>query len=411
MKWHGHPVALARPRAVVRPPTLAGLWDLPAAALDAGADIARGAVDLVHLIPGVDEAGELLKDFAKTAVGEWSLRVIASFGYYAIAPYVGAQLAAVAFAVPGLAKGDPFIQSWIKETTDRVVKTAAILAGQTDVNLGSKASAEIDRWLREHPEVQEKVRDLQRDAERVGGEMGRDFAARVESELQEGLTGALARTQAIAREYGVPPDLERLAQRFGSREDTVAGVFDLMTHNTALSNVRRTFDPLTGRELTPARDAQQRALMAERERLMANVRSAEEFIARWPEGEIRNGKGTPLARADGADEWLIKRAGQVRRATAEERARAAAVTAQVSSSVDAMRRVQAAARDAAVTSRVRAAVDAQRKVQELSPATQIVRATGQDLDRATGGGSDGTTIAIGVGAVAVLAGFLYWRAK
>src|SRR6185503_19652196 len=99
--------------------TAAGTWKAITHPSDSISDFANALVDALHAIPGMDEAGELLKDFAKTGFGEWALRIMATFGYYVMAPYLGSGLAAISFALPGAAKAEPFVSSWITETIDR----------------------------------------------------------------------------------------------------------------------------------------------------------------------------------------------------------------------------------------------------------------------------------------------------
>ena len=96
--------------ALVHPAdTASGAWHAVTHPADSFTDFGNGLVDALHLIPGMDEAGELLKKFGRTAVGEWCFRVLATVGYYAMAPCLGAQLAAVSFALPGAVKAESFV--------------------------------------------------------------------------------------------------------------------------------------------------------------------------------------------------------------------------------------------------------------------------------------------------------------
>lgn len=106
---------------------------------------AKAIVDAVHIIPGVDWLGEELKDFANTAAGHWVLVVMASAmypytsgtwslgagSYGTAAPIMislGPQIGSLAWALPGVAKGDSFVTSWFTEFVNRVMTTIAILS-------------------------------------------------------------------------------------------------------------------------------------------------------------------------------------------------------------------------------------------------------------------------------------------
>jgi hypothetical protein len=68
-----------------------------------------------------------LKDWAGTDVGKTILRAMATSLSGGLANVLGPQLASVAFALPGLARGEAFDEAWWKEFTWRVEKTAEIL--------------------------------------------------------------------------------------------------------------------------------------------------------------------------------------------------------------------------------------------------------------------------------------------
>jgi len=70
-----------------------------------------------------------LRDFFRTAVGRVIARAFATLLYYNLAPLLGPQLAAVAFAFPGLLRGEKFDEAWATEFIWRVTTTAGILAG------------------------------------------------------------------------------------------------------------------------------------------------------------------------------------------------------------------------------------------------------------------------------------------
>jgi hypothetical protein len=73
---------------------------------------------------------EGIKKFADSAVGHVVLLAISGSAYYALAPTVGAQLAAVTFALPGMARGDNFMQAWTSGFVERVTLLIKYFVGQ-----------------------------------------------------------------------------------------------------------------------------------------------------------------------------------------------------------------------------------------------------------------------------------------
>src|SRR6267142_4323977 len=99
------------------------IWDIPGDAVDAVTDVATSAIDAV---PGGKAVREAMGDVADSVAGQIILRAFATSLTGALAWKVGPQLATVAFAVPGLAKGDKFTKAWLDEFSWRVQKTAEI---------------------------------------------------------------------------------------------------------------------------------------------------------------------------------------------------------------------------------------------------------------------------------------------
>jgi hypothetical protein len=88
-------------------------------------DLAGGIVDN---IPGLNDlVNGPLRDFANTAVGHTVLIAISGNFYGGLVPWVGPQLASVAFAVPGLMTGDDFFTAWLAGVKERTERTAQIL--------------------------------------------------------------------------------------------------------------------------------------------------------------------------------------------------------------------------------------------------------------------------------------------
>lgn len=107
--------------------------DVIDAAVDTADDITKAlglppiASDVKDAI--VDLVKGPLRDFANTDVGRMVLRAFATGLYYQLGPILGPQFAAVAFAVPGVLRGEKFDQAWTTEFIWRVTTTATILGG------------------------------------------------------------------------------------------------------------------------------------------------------------------------------------------------------------------------------------------------------------------------------------------
>lgn len=115
---------------------------------DDASNVVNGVVNALHVIPGVDWAGNELKDFAGTTFGQWFLRILAgSVVYTGLAPYLGPQLASVGFALPGVAKGDKFATAWTQEEIWRISEAAKTLAGQAAQALSDAALAQFEPYI------------------------------------------------------------------------------------------------------------------------------------------------------------------------------------------------------------------------------------------------------------------------
>jgi hypothetical protein len=229
--------------------TASGTWHAITHPSDSISDFGNALVDALHAIPGMNEAGELLKDFAKTGFGEWCLRILASFGYYALAPYMGAQLAAVSFALPGAAKAEPFTQSWITETIDRVVKTINILLQQEGLkNIGSATSEALNKALAESPAFQGMAKAFTEQIGKASNVLTDKLGTEIAKKIKDGASDALSSTlKKLGAEYGLPPDFSKLAREAGIREDNAAAAYDLLakTHYQTTT----LWDPVTGEDI------------------------------------------------------------------------------------------------------------------------------------------------------------------
>jgi len=229
--------------------TVSGTWHAITHPSDSISDFANALVDALHAIPGMNEAGELLKDFAKTGFGEWCLRILATFGYFVMAPYMGAQLAAVSFALPGAAKAEPFVQSWITETIDRVVKTINILLQQEGLrNIGTATSEALNKALAENPAFQGMAKAFTEQIGKATNVLTDKLGAAIAQKLKEGASDALDSViKKLKTEYGLPPDFSKIAREAGIREDNAAAAYDLLakTHYQTTT----VWDPITGEDI------------------------------------------------------------------------------------------------------------------------------------------------------------------
>lgn len=243
------------------PGFLAGI----AASLSSAAD---AVVSVVHEVPGVDWIGARLQDFARTAFGQWFLRIVATSTSAGLAPalgYYGPQLASVAFAIPGLARGDTFAQSWTQEEIWRIQQTAQILAGGAAQGLSDAALAELGPYLAE-------LKGLADQLEAETASMLADVAGDANQ-----LPGLVVH---YAQQYGEDA-LAELAKHYLARQDLTQAAVDAImgTHSFATpafparpapgpfgasitlraipAQAGKTFDPLTGLERTagPSRAA------------------------------------------------------------------------------------------------------------------------------------------------------------
>lgn len=215
---------------------------------DAVTSVGQGVVDVIHYVPGVDELGDALKDFAKTGFGEWALRVMSTYGYYVMAPYLGAQLAAISFALPGVLKADPFTEAWLKETIDRVIKTAQILlANQVKFpELGNAASDAMNKFLANNPAVRAMVEQATSQIGTATKSITDRLGAEIVQKLQSGAEDALQEaTASLATQYGMPPDFAKMAKDAGGiQEVNAAAAYDLIARTNYQGTV--TWDAATG---------------------------------------------------------------------------------------------------------------------------------------------------------------------
>jgi hypothetical protein len=91
-----------------------------------------------------------LRDFARSPVGLVVLRAMSTTIYGPLAWTIGPQVASLAFALPGLMRGDDFMRAWLTELQWRAEKTVEIGAPGVGASLTPKiqaAAAEMAKML------------------------------------------------------------------------------------------------------------------------------------------------------------------------------------------------------------------------------------------------------------------------
>jgi hypothetical protein len=126
------------------------LTDAYETARDFASDAIDVGGDVVHALPGGDELLGAARDFANTATGQTVLRAFSTMLYASVAWPLGPQLASVAFAVPGLFKGEQFENAWLQEVKWRAEKTAEILGPGIVDAFGSQLASTLKQMADEY---------------------------------------------------------------------------------------------------------------------------------------------------------------------------------------------------------------------------------------------------------------------
>lgn len=183
--------------------------DAAGAVEDVGSSIFDKVGDLVP-----DVLKDNFKKFADTSVGHVVLFAASGGVYSALAPALGPQLAAVAFGLPGMAKGENFMKAWMDGFVERVtmlinyfVSTGVPQAQATDM-ASTAVQTDMDR--------------AQKYVDQIGG---------------------------VAKLAGV--DFQTLASKAGIREDTAAEYVANAFGNLSLPQSYK-FDPATGKAIGKA---------------------------------------------------------------------------------------------------------------------------------------------------------------
>lgn len=113
-------------------------------------DVPAGAISAVgHWVPGVDWFGDELKDFANSTGGKIVMTAFTTMNFDILSSAIGVftiaapQIASLTFAIPGLARGEPFFQAWLTEFLSRVKQTIEILGADVGAAVGKEMMAQI----------------------------------------------------------------------------------------------------------------------------------------------------------------------------------------------------------------------------------------------------------------------------
>lgn len=110
---------------------IAGVFDFIEDAVSSAWDDLKAAPGIGPIATALDDfASGPLKDFAQTTIGKVVLTAVSANAYLLAAPAVGAQLAAVTFALPGVAAGESFAKAWTEAFLERVTALIKYFVGQ-----------------------------------------------------------------------------------------------------------------------------------------------------------------------------------------------------------------------------------------------------------------------------------------
>ena len=172
--------------------------------VNAAGDVVNAAANVVSSIPGVGAAvqffGSELKDFANTTIGQIALDMFASYVFPEVAMVVGPQLASASFAIPGLAKGEGFVQAWLTDFMKRLEQLADIE--------GADVAGAIAGQL------QPALEQLEQMAEQAGIDPTQ-YANQLESYTS-------SQVHALAQQLGVRDDMLQSAIDYLSGQATIA---------------------------------------------------------------------------------------------------------------------------------------------------------------------------------------------
>lgn len=120
---------------------------------DRADDVKGAAGSIASAVPGAEWLGGQVTDFLNTETGRIVARALSTTLYGALAPVVGPQLAAAAFATPGLIRGDRFSKAWIEEFQIRVEMLAQILGDEAAKELSGLIGPTLDKLKGDFPQL------------------------------------------------------------------------------------------------------------------------------------------------------------------------------------------------------------------------------------------------------------------
>ncbi len=111
-------------------------------------DTVSGVENIVS--PITKPIGDALGQFSDSGFGQFILQAASTGVFTALAGPFGPQLASVAFALPGMAKGDDFAKAYVTDVFRRVSLTAKILSGGQFSALGDDAVKHVTEQLSQY---------------------------------------------------------------------------------------------------------------------------------------------------------------------------------------------------------------------------------------------------------------------
>jgi hypothetical protein len=151
-----------------------------------------------------------LRDFARTPYGLAVLRAMSTTIYGPMAWTIGPQVASLFFALPGLARGDDFLEAWLTEVQWRAEETAEVLAPGAAQQITPEIQSAATKLAQVLPEdlramaLSELAARLKVDE--WTAEMARSLALMLpvpRRELFDPITGARRRSVTLEREASV----------------------------------------------------------------------------------------------------------------------------------------------------------------------------------------------------------------
>lgn len=204
------------------PPSMDGLGDDFGSFFDDPLGTVEGVVsDVGDTISSVvpDVLKDKFKEFAGSTIGHVVLFAASGGAYAILAPTLGPQVAAVAFALPGMAKGENFMKAWTEGFTERITILIKYFMS-TGVPQDQAAQSATNLFTDQMQTVQHYV-------DSIGG---------------------------VAKLGGM--DFKTLAEKAGVREDVAAEYLANAVGNLSLPTSYN-FDPATGKATGPSNQSWQ----------------------------------------------------------------------------------------------------------------------------------------------------------